>query len=199
MTKTITKTTLAALALGMTAPAMAADGALGGTSSASMNVSLEVTANTDDYVQIIGLDDITFSNIVASPTGLGITNIGHQNTTKYLCLNKNSSGPLTLTIDKPEISHPIYSGGSISYVNEIANGENKIALILELKAPNGDYVTSNGNSFAIPAATLPESCTSTSGSGVAFGLNAFLASTTNNNPTVAGTYSNTFTLTLAAQ
>ena len=195
MTKTLTKAALALLALGMAVPAMAAtDGGLGATSTGAFTASVDVTPNTNNFVQILGLDDVTLPSFVESGSY-------YAGTFSFLCLNKNTTGSVILTIDQPEIS---YEGtwsvsNPASYVNKLSSGTNDIPVAIALMSPNGAFVPRSGAIFSIPESTTPQTCTANSGSGSAFKLQIIISSGIdgNQNNVPVGYYSNTFTLTLA--
>ncbi len=177
----------AALALALAAPGMvmaATDGTSGATSTGSFNASITVTPNTDNNVQILGLEDFIFPSFVAGASGaLGQTN-------QYLCLNKNTPGTVNLDIAS---SNPGNFSESSLYVTELANGPNTVIYFMSLEAPNGVRVVGNGQSWSNTAST-PNICTAASGNGLAYRLYGGIET---GSPLVSGTYSNTFTLTLS--
>jgi spore coat protein U-like protein len=185
--KTMRSLKMAAMALALAAPGMAmaaTDGTLGATSTGTMNVSLTVTPNTDNYVQILGLEDFIFPSSLAGTVGaLGQTN-------QYICLNKNTLGTVNLDIVS---SNPGNFTPDSLYIAELADGTNRVPYFMALQAPDGVRVVGNGQSWSNTAAT-PSACTAASGNGVAYRLYGGIESVS---PIVAGTYSNTFTLTLS--
>jgi hypothetical protein len=181
------KLAAAAMALAMPGMAMAAtDGTLGATSTGSFNASLTVTADTSNYVQIVGLDDIAFTGIVAGFSGASPVQ------TIYFCLNKNTPGNVSLNIDQPSAS--IFFG---EYNTQLIGAA---YLNLGLRTPDNAFMSFSGNSWVgLPATspTGPNACDASSGSGVAYAIDARVL--TGGIPLVEGTYSKTFTLTLAPE
>ncbi len=175
----------AALALALVAPgmAMAADGPLGPTSSAQMNVSLTVAPNTDDYVQIVGLEDVVF-------TGFTFGASNSQQADQFFCLNKNTPGTVSLNITSASPGNAI--GGNL-YINSLVNGSHTADLFVALATPAGQNTPANSAGFSNIVANDPNTCTATSGLGVAHKLSMQVEALT----FAAGTYSNTFTLTLS--
>lgn len=173
------------LALGASGTAMAADGPLGPTSSAQMNVSLTVIPNTDNYVQIVGLDDVVIGDFIEGQTGFStFSNPGAQ---QYFCLNKNTPGTVNLSIAG---SGPSQTLGN-AYVNELTNGANKGEVRITLGNGAG-IIAPTASGWNNLSADSPSTCSAASGTGHI--LTTLVGSTT---PLVAGTYSNTFTLILS--
>jgi hypothetical protein len=180
----VLKTAAAAMALAIPGIATAAtDGTLGATSTGSFTASLTVAPNTDNFVQIVGLDDIAFTGLVAGFEGP----IGAQVT--YFCLNKNTPGNVKLTADKP-------SGGlSPGEYTPQLNGP--VYLQFRLLSPVNGFTPFSGDGWAFLPATDPNACNASSGSGVAYTFETRLS--TGGTPLVEGTYSDTYTLTLAPE
>lgn len=83
-----------ALYLAIAAPSMAhaaTDGTLGPTSTGTFAVNVSVTPDTSNYVQITNMFDLNLPPISAAETTDTVVN-------NYLCLLKNTPGPVRLSI-----------------------------------------------------------------------------------------------------
>lgn len=184
----IFKAAALALVLGASGTAMAADGPLGPTSSAQMNVWLTVVPNTDNYVQIVGLDDQAFPNVTAG------TQI-QQTLVEYFCLNKNTPGNVSLKVtgSVPFSTDISYSG---YLINELVSGPNKAEIQMLLRSPTEGFTSPNSDGWVGLDATNPSTCTASSGTGVAYTLETRISP---QNILVEGGYSNTFGLTVTPE
>jgi hypothetical protein len=175
MMNTALKTTAAALALGLSLPAMAAtDGQLGTTSTGTMNVTLHVAPNTNDFVQILGLEDITLNAVKDSAFSDG------EVTNQFVCFNKNSPGQLQISASVSSELQPSQLGKDIQIV--VIN-------------PDGITGPTLHNTPSAVINSSPAGCNVNSGQGAAHGLYIevnglrFLE---------VGTRTGTITLTIAA-
>ncbi len=91
----------AALSLPSTAFA-ATDGTPGATSTGTFQATLTVTPPTSDMVQIIGLEDVSFSAEVYSPSNP----TAFPQTESYLCLLRSGLGNVRLSISQPDPLNP---------------------------------------------------------------------------------------------
>ncbi len=80
----------------------ATDGAPGATSTGTFQATLTVTPPTSDTVQIIGLEDVTFSEQVYSPSNP----TAFPQTESYLCLLRTGPGNVRLSISQPDPLNP---------------------------------------------------------------------------------------------
>jgi hypothetical protein len=186
MTKTLTKTTLAALAalaLGMAAPAMAAtDGTPGVTSVGKFDVSLNLNAPPAPVVQVYGIEDIAMGTFELNPTSS--TTIPDQN--MYFCVS-NSAGPnVIITVSQ--------NGHSGAFKLAGPGGDIGIGAGVYYRAVTetpGSF--SNGASFTLP--TTPSGCSASSGAAEAHNLG--FTSFDVQAGTQPGNYTATMTITVA--
>lgn len=111
MTKTLTKTTLAILALGMAVPAMAQD-------SGTFDVSLNVIDPAIPTLTVTGLDDVILGSIAAPALGVGGAN-SISGVVNDFCVTNSAN---TAGSESPNVrisvtdATPVSSGGASQYM-----------------------------------------------------------------------------------
>jgi hypothetical protein len=140
----VLKTAALAMALAMPGIAMAADGPLGPTSSASFTASLSVTPNTSNYVQIIGLDNIFLQTTMMNdaPTVTG---------SDWFCVNKNTPGSVAITVTDQSGPFGLHDGTGHS-----------IPASAEVTHQTGSSVGSGTGTQTFIVPSSPVGCTSSS-------------------------------------
>ena len=162
MTKTITKATLAALALGLSVPAMAAtDGSPGATSTGSFTTSLTVLAPANNDVHVLGRQDYAFGTVQSTNANVAISKM-----IDFVCFNRSTAGSNI----RVTVSQNGTSAGSAFNMNDGAG--HSLGLTVEILGPTGNGGTSVSN--GVPYTTVPSGagCTaSTNNPAIAHQLN----------------------------
>ena len=158
---TLAPLALAALALGMTAPAMAAtDGQLGTTSTGDFTLAIQVNAPPPSQVEIIGLDDVIFT----VTTNNSSDSVSSSASFNYFCINRSDAGDVTLRFDQ--------FGGNLDTSPVLQGPGSGPASTIEadftvFDAVGNQYIVNLGTPFPIARSNLNEPCTAASGAGVA--------------------------------
>lgn len=188
MTKTITKTTLAALALGAAMPAMAAtDGSPGATSTGSFDMAITINPPAASTVHIIGLDDVDFGSVTTSNTGT--TPVATLN--RKFCLNRSDPGNVRVTSSQV--------GVAPGFAHRVSNGTNIILMATVIQNPNnGSAAAMNNEQTEVFQASGP-GCTASSTGPEAHTLAISTLSDLPSYATTAlsGTFTGTVTVTVA--
>jgi hypothetical protein len=146
----ILKTAAMTLALAMPGVAMAADGPLGPTSSASFTASLTITPDTSNYVQIVGLDNI---NLATWALGT-VQNISASD---FFCVNRNTPGSVMITITDQDGPFGLHNGAgqsasaAVTIVDQIGAGTGSgtgAQVFVTPSSPAGCNASSTGASQA---------------------------------------------------
>lgn len=186
----VLKTAAMALALGVSGAAMAAtDGALGTTSTGSLNASIQIVPPAGATVQVLGLEDVNFGTVHTSSTANTIVPSFQQ----YLCFNRSDAGSINVNF--------IQSGHSVNQALALNGPVAPLPLYFILNDPNGVMLASASGSHATIVGTAPSgsNCTASSGAGTAHSLSIGLYDLPTNSASqaLAGNYSGTFTILLS--
>jgi hypothetical protein len=187
MTKTLTKTTLALLALGMAVPAMAAtDGGLGATSTGTMTVSAQVNPPAAETVHIFALEDL----ILAPINRVAGQQTSSTSTDTRFCTHATSTAFLSVT----------QAGGASPNGGFSLNGAGGKSLDAYFRLPhayNSSPQTAHGFKIQLSGTDINNACTA-GNKGSNGTLMSFYTTAIPADSTIAdGALSQTFTLTMS--
>lgn len=187
----------AALAIVLLTPQIAfaaTDGTPGVTSTGTFNATLTVTPPTTDTVQIIGLEDVVFSEQVYShsnPTAF-------PQTDSYVCLLRTGPGNVRLSISQPDPLNPTGTYGGW-YLKDAAFPDVYLPISIGFASPNDPSLfglNPNDSYISPPSASA---CTAASGPTEAHTIHvgvSLVGVDPAQTPAPPGHYSQQFTLLL---
>ena len=176
---------LTATALTSTSAMAATDGTVGGTSTGTTNVSLDLQAAPAPTIAISGLADLDFGTITAS-SGSNVTLTGQQASISNICVLLSGATTYALNINSQNAVQ-----ANISYLNDAAS--NSISAVWEYNDGNGTTVTTE-NSTGLSSGPAAVTCND-------INSKASLTLTLPNGgaPFPAGAYSDVLTLTVSPE
>lgn len=191
MTKTITKSTLAILALGAAMPAMAAtDGTPGATSTGTFDANLTVETPPATQLHIYGLQDISFH----IPYFNGAYNFPARTfSTSGFCVTRSDAGNVKLTVTQTGAAT-----GSKFFVDNLTPG----APVGRIEINLGHDGQGLGSSplAGVPFEVQPSLSNCVAGSDTfTVAKNVFSFNVSSNQPVAGGSYRGTLTVVASVQ
>lgn len=169
----------ACLAMAFAGPALAAtDGALGQTSNGSFNVTANISAQEFDSVHVYGLEDLVMPGEVGTP--------GSTWQIYYCMIRTPNAGDIGVTVSS-------IAAGDTEFLLKSPGGN--LPLIITMSFEDGAQYTQL-NEGVEDTFTAPSSCDELNG-GEGLPENARMDFTVNGAPTEAGSYSNTFLISIS--